>query len=172
MDYENISLIGFMGSGKSTVGKVLAGRIGFIFIDLDRIIELEMGIEIKDIFKNYGEKYFRNLESKVIEKVYKNKNCVFACGGGAVQRKKNVDILRKNSRVVYLNVSPEISLSRLKDVKDRPLINVDNREDIIRKMIKRRDMLYRESADIVVDNNGEDTRKTSKEILTRLDYLF
>jgi len=172
MDYENISLIGFMGSGKSTIGKIIADKIGFIFIDLDRIIELDKGMEIKDIFKSYGEKYFRDLESEVIKKVYKNKNCVFACGGGAVERKKNVDIIRKNSRVIYINVSPEVSLKRLKDVKDRPLIEVEDREEIIKKMIKRRDMLYRKCAHFIVDNNGEDPNKTSKEILNRLDYLF
>ncbi len=172
MDYENISLIGFMGSGKSTIGRILAGKMGFLFIDMDKIIELDKGMEIKDIFKEYGEDYFRDLESKVIKKIYKNKNCIFACGGGVVERKKNVDIIRRNSRVIYLNVSPENSSRRLKDAKDRPLIDVKNREEIIRKMVKRRDILYRKYAHIVIDNNREDPYKTSKEILARLKYLI
>jgi shikimate kinase len=172
MCYENISLIGFMGSGKSTVGRILADKVGFLYIDLDRIIELEKGISISDIFKEYGEKYFRDLESEVIKKVYKNKNCIFACGGGAVEKKKNMEIIRRNSRVAYLDVSPEVSLRRLEHVKDRPIIEVENREDTIRKLIKRRDALYRKYAHIVIDNNGDDPYKTAEAIIAGLANKF
>ncbi|MBU4482858.1 MAG: shikimate kinase, partial [Actinobacteria bacterium] len=72
MDFKNISLIGFMGSGKSTVGKILSKKLSFIFIDLDRVIELVEGKSIKDIFESNGEKYFRELETKVTGKIYKN----------------------------------------------------------------------------------------------------
>ncbi len=168
MCYENISLIGFMGSGKSTVGRILADKVGFLYIDLDRIIEVDKGISISDIFKEFGEKYFRDLESEVIRKVYKNKNCIFACGGGAVKKKKNMEIIRRNSRVVYLSVSPEVSFRRLEHVKDRPIIEVEDREDTIRKLIKRRDALYRKYAHIVIDNNGDDPYKTSEDIIAGL----
>jgi len=88
MDFKNISLIGFMGSGKSTIGEILAGRLGFIFIDLDRIIELSEEREIKDIFKRDGEKYFRELETKVTGKIYKNKKCIFAWGRCSKKKRK------------------------------------------------------------------------------------
>src|SRR4030042_2453534 len=163
MDFKNISLIGFMGSGKSTVGKVLAKKLGFIFIDLDRMIELNEDKEVRDIFKIYGEKYFRDLETKVIEKIYKNKNCVFACGGGVVKRKENMLIIRDNSVVIYLNISVEDAFCRLKSVKDRPLIDVENREETIEKMIKERDVLYRRYAHIIVKNDDDSPGRTSDE---------
>ena len=167
MDFKNISLIGFMGSGKSTVGKILAKRLGLLFIDLDRVIELDQEKEIRDIFRIYGEKYFRELETKVIKKIYKNKNCVFACGGGVVERKENMDIIRENSKVVYLNISAGNAFSRLKEVKDRPLIDVENKEKTIEKMIKERDVLYRKYAHIIVDNYNDNPEQTSDNILAR-----
>ena len=76
----NIAIIGFMGSGKSTVGEVLAERIGYNFFDLDKIIELTEGRTVNEIFLQNKEEYFRDIESKIIRKIIKNKNCVFACG--------------------------------------------------------------------------------------------
>jgi len=168
MDFKNISLIGFMGSGKSTVGEVLAKKLGFIFIDLDRVIELNEDKEVKDIFKIYGEKYFRDLETKVIKKIYKNKNCVFACGGGVIKKKENMLVIRDNSAVIYLNISAKNAFCRLKSVKDRPLIDVENREEAIEKMIKERDILYRRYAHIIVKNDNDSPGRTSDEILARL----
>ena len=122
MDYKNISLIGFMGSGKTTVGKILADRLNFLFIDLDKVIELAEDKTISEIFKSGGEKYFRDIESEVIKKIYINENCVFACGGGIVEREENMDFIKQNSLIVYLYVSPRQAFKRLKDVEDRPLL--------------------------------------------------
>jgi len=168
MDFKNISLIGFMGSGKSTVGKILAKKLGYLFIDLDRVIELDQEKEIRDIFKIYGEKYFRELETKVIKKIYKNKNCVFACGGGVVKRKENMGVIRENSIVIYLNISARDALYRLKEVKDRPLIDVENKEETIEKMMKERDILYRKYAHIIVNNDNNNPEQTSDKILAGL----
>ena len=164
-DYKNISLIGFMGSGKTTVGKILAKKLDFLFIDIDRVIELKDGRKISDIFRIYGEDYFRELEAEVIKKIYKNKNCVFACGGGVIERKENVKVIRENSFVVYLSISPGVAVKRLKDVTDRPLIEVQNREKVIREMITKRDSLYRECAHLVINNDDISPDKASEEIL-------
>lgn len=169
MNFRNISLIGFMGSGKTTVGRILAHKLGFLFIDLDRVIELEDGRKINDIFKIYGEDYFRELETKVIKKIYKNKNCVFACGGGAIKRKENMKIIRENSAVIYLNISPRIALKRLGDVKDRPLIEVEDREEVIKEMISKRNNLYHKYAHMIINNDDMDPKKASNEILRRLN---
>ena len=169
MNYRNISLIGFMGSGKTTVGRILADKLGFLFIDLDSVIELEDGRKINDIFKIYGEDYFRELETKVIKKIYKNKNCVFACGGGAIKRKENVKIIRENSAVIYLNISSRIALKRLGDVKDRPLIEVEDREEVIKDMISKRNNLYRKYAHMIINNDDIGPGKASNEILRRLN---
>ena len=165
MDFRNISLTGFMGCGKSTIGKILAKKLGLLFIDLDRVIELDQEKEIRDIFKIYGEKYFRELETSVINKIYRNKNCVFACGGGVVKRKGNMDIIRKNSLVVYLNVSIPGIIYRLKEAKDRPLVDVENKEETIEKMMKDRDVLYRKYAHIIINNDDDDSDRTVDMIL-------
>lgn len=168
MDFKNISLIGFMGSGKSTVGRILAKKLVLLFIDLDRVIELDQEKGVSDIFKIYGEEYFRELETKVIKKIYKNKNCVFACGGGVVKRKENMYIIRENSTVVYLKISGRDAFDRLKDARDRPLIDVENKKETIEKMIEERDILYKKYAHIIVDNDNNDPEQTSDRILARL----
>ncbi len=168
MDFKNISLIGFMGSGKSTIGKILAKKLGLLFIDLDRVIELDQEKEVSDIFKIHGEEHFRELETKVIKKIYKNKNCVFACGGGVVKRKENMCIIRRNSVVVYLKISGQNAFERLKDVRDRPLVDVKNKKETIEKMIKERDILYKKYAHITIDNDNNDPEQISDQILARL----
>ena len=165
MDFKNICLTGFMGSGKSTVGKLLAKKLGFTFIDLDRVIELAEGRKIKDIFRLKGEKYFRDLETKVTGKIYKNKNCVFACGGGIVKRKKNMDMIKSSSFNVYLSISIPDAIKRLKNVKDRPLIDVKDRDGTIEKMIKKREVLYRKYADLIIDNSRKKPGQASREII-------
>ena len=124
---ENISLIGFMGSGKTTIGKLLAERTGYLFIDLDRIIELSESKTINEIFTCSGEEYFREIESKIIKKVYFNNKCVFACGGGVILRGENMKLIRKNSTVFYLEISPREALNRLKGTSDRPLLQTSDK---------------------------------------------
>ncbi|MCL4415170.1 MAG: shikimate kinase, partial [Actinobacteria bacterium] len=142
MDFKNISLIGFMGSGKTTVGKILAKRLNFLFIDLDKVIEIAEDRKVSEIFKYGGEKYFRDVESEVIKKIYINENCVFACGGGVVERKENMDFIKKNSIIVYLSVSSGQAFERLKNAEDRPLLgdpsDLDSRKKTINNLISKR----------------------------------
>ncbi len=168
--HRNISLIGFMGSGKSTIGKILADKTNKLFIDLDRIIELSEGISIKEIFKLYGEKYFRDIENKAIIKVISNNNCIFACGGGVVNRVDNMTILRKNSLIIYLEISVESALRRLKDLNDRPLINVNNRENVIRSLITKRKKLYRKYSDIIINCDREDADRLTDILSNKLKH--
>jgi shikimate kinase len=168
MDFNNIYITGFMGSGKSTIGRILADKLRFKFIDLDRIIEIDQGKKIKDIFKLYGEKYFRDIETKVLEKTYKNKECVFACGGGVVERKQNMDIIRRSGVVVYLKISLRDAIRRLKYVKDRPLLEVSQREETIKKLLSKRDVLYRKYSDMAVSNTKRSAESTAEEIMARL----
>ena len=149
--YKNWSLIGFMGSGKTTVGNLLASRLHCLFLDIDSIIELYADKTISDIFKERGEEYFRKVESKVIKKIYVNKNCVFACGGGVVLKKENMKLIRERSTVIYLAVTPEKVLERLKNSKGRPLIEKENREKIIENLMNQRLQLYQDYSDITVD---------------------
>lgn len=168
MDFNNIYITGFMGSGKSTVGRILADKLGFKFIDLDRIIEIDQGKRIKDIFRLNGEKYFRDIETKVVEKTYKNKECVFACGGGIVERRQNIYIIKRSGVVVYLKISAGDALKRLKYVKDRPLLEVDQREKTIKELLSKRDVLYRKYSDLVVSNTKRSAEYAADEIIDRL----
>lgn len=145
-----------MGSGKSTVGLILAERLIFLFIDLDTIIELYEDMAIPEIFKKYGEKHFRDTESAVIAKVYRNKGCVFSCGGGVVLRSKNIKIIRKNSYVVHLDVSEEGVFNRLKTENTRPLLAGDDKKEKIGTLIRERKELYRNNCDLSI-NTDENT---------------
>lgn len=173
MNFNNISLIGFMGSGKTTVGRILSQKINFLFIDLDRIIEIAEGKSIPEIFKEKGEQYFRNIETEVIGKIYINKNCVFGCGGGIVERGENMNIIKRNSAVIYLNVSPPEAYERLKNVKNRPLLKTqsgkDDLREIINNLISRRDSLYRKYADFIVNTDKKKPVKIVGEILKKLE---
>jgi len=168
MDIKNISLIGFMGSGKSTIGNMLSKELKMLFIDIDRIIELSENKIIKDIFKAEGEKYFRNLESEVIKKIYSNKDCIFACGGGVVERVENMNIIKANSTVVYLYISAHEAYERLKFTEDRPLLEGKDRKEIIERLIKKRDVLYNKYADIKVDTMKIDSEKIIEDIMIKL----
>jgi shikimate kinase len=172
MNFNNISLIGFMGSGKTTVGRILSEKTNFLFIDLDRIIEIAEEKSIPEIFKEKGEKYFRNMETEVIGKIYINKNCVFACGGGVVEKGGNMNIIKSNSTVIYLNVSPTEAYNRLKNVKDRPLLETQNGKEgvkeIINNLISRRDLLYRKYADFIINTDKKKPEKIVGEILEKL----
>ena len=172
MDYKNISLIGFMGSGKTTVGKILAERLNFLFIDLDKVIELAEDKTISGIFKSGGEKYFRDIESEVIKKIYINKNCVFACGGGIVVRKENMDFIKQNSIIVYLYISPGQAFERLKDVENRPLLgdssDLDSRKEIISNLISKRDILYKNNSNFKINTDNKSPECITEEIVKRL----
>lgn len=151
---DNISLIGFMGSGKTTIGQILANKMDYLFFDLDRIIELSEGRSINEIFKSEDESYFRDAESKVIEKIFSNKHCIFACGGGVVLREENMGIINKKSQVVFLEISSQVALKRLENSSDRPLLEEKNREATIENLIDQRKILYNKYADIIINNTG------------------
>jgi shikimate kinase len=164
----NISLIGFMGSGKTTTGKILADRLNFLFIDLDNIIELSLNMPVSEIFEKHGEEYFRNTETNSIKKIYVNKNCVFACGGGVVVRWENIEIIKKNSTVIFLYVSPAIAFERLQNKNNRPLLKAPNRLNVITELMEKRDFLYRNASDLIFDTDFKNPEEVAVEILQRL----
>jgi len=164
---ENISLIGFMGSGKTTIGKLVAERTGYLFIDLDRIIELSESKTINEIFACSGEEHFREIESKIIKKVYSNNKCVFACGGGVILRGENMKLIRRNSMVFYLEVSPREALSRLEGTSDRPLIQAPDKLKNATALLESRDSMYKKYSDTIIKNEGSFTETAVNEILKK-----
>lgn len=167
---KNISLIGFMGSGKTTIGKILAERTGFLFVDIDKIIEYVSGKKISQLFENFGENYFRDIERKTAEKLYRNNtNCVFACGGGIFEAPENIEIIRKNSIVIFLNIDPDTAYERLKNSTDRPLLNkVSDLRSEINNLIDKRLKTYMENSDVRLDVSRKEPGYFADEILRKI----
>jgi shikimate kinase len=166
MNKSNVSLTGFMGSGKSTVGRILSLKLGKLFVDLDEIIEISLGRKITEIFQNSGEKYFRDAESNVIEKIYLNSGCVFSCGGGVILRDKNMQVIKANSAVIYLDVSAINAVERLKHFGDRPLLQSEDRYDRASELLSSRIDLYRKYSDFIADTNGMEPEEVAKTIIS------
>ncbi|MBC7333488.1 MAG: shikimate kinase [Actinobacteria bacterium] len=171
MKIRNLSLIGFMGSGKTTVGSILSKRTGFLFVDIDEVIEWIEGRTVGEIFDTCGEEYFRNLEARIVKKIYNNQNCVFACGGGVIKRKENINVIKKNSFVVYLYVSPPVAYKRLEKEETRPLLRVDDRKKAIETILKERERLYKSCADLIVDTDNKEPEQIADEILQILQNI-
>ncbi|UCC90834.1 MAG: shikimate kinase [Dehalococcoidia bacterium] len=165
----NIALIGFMGTGKTAVGKALAERLDKKFIELDSLIERKAGKTIPEIFNQDGEIAFRELEIEVTKEVAEKKNAVIACGGGVVLNKINIDRLRKESLIVYLTASPKIILKRTSnDTEERPLLKVANPTLTIQELLRFRKPFYERAADIKIDTSKLDVEAIVEQIINKL----
>jgi shikimate kinase len=167
----NIILIGFMTSGKTTVGKKLADRLSFGYCDIDARIEQSAGLSIPDIFTQRGEDYFRKLESNQLKKLQKETNLVIATGGGIVINSKNRALLKKIGTVVYLRVTPEDVLERVGDYRTRPLLNHDDpkkRRQVVDELLAKREPWYVESADLVLDSHTGHPEQNVEDIVQYL----
>jgi len=165
----NIALIGFMGTGKTAVGKALAQKLDKQFIELDLSIEQRAGKSIPDIFQQDGEIAFRELEIDATREVSQGRNSVIACGGGIVLNKINIDRLRESSRMVFLTASPRAILKRTSgEPGQRPLLEVDNPTQTIRELSKFREPFYQRAADITIDTSKLNVNSVAEEIISRL----
>ena len=165
----NIALTGFMGTGKTAVGQLLAKKLGRKFIELDSLIERQAGKSIPDIFQQDGEIAFRELEIEVTREVSKGRNLVIACGGGVVLNKINVDRLKENAIIVYLTASPGVILKRVANEEgQRPLLEVDNPTLTIREMLRFRKPFYEGAADIIINTSRLDIDAVAEQIISRL----
>ncbi len=150
---KNIVLCGFMGSGKSKIGVALATKLNMKFVDTDEVIQEQENLKISEIFKNFGEEYFRNLETKLIEKLSDEEGMVIALGGGLAANPKNHVFLKKCGKIVLLDCGIEETLKRISGDKTRPL-TAGGAEDIIKRYNERRPV-YKSIAHIVIDSSGE-----------------
>lgn len=164
----NVALYGFMGVGKSTVGKALSERLGYGFVDMDEMIERRAGVKIKDIFAAEGEKGFRALEKEVAKEMAKRDRQVIACGGGAILDPENVEALRSNSVLVLLTASIDEIVERTRDSDVRPLLNVDDARAEAEALLRKRMPLYLEAADFVMDTTGASPTQLAAEIAAAL----
>ena len=148
---DNIALIGFMGSGKTTIGKLLAKTMEMKFVDIDKIIEATEKKSINDIFKEKGQIYFRDLERKIILQESSRNNCVIATGGGSILDNENVKSLQETSFIVFLDASIECLYLRLKDNTTRPILNdAEDKKQLIEELLEKRKFLYQISANFII----------------------
>jgi shikimate kinase len=146
-----IALVGLPGSGKSTIGRQLARRLGLVSFDTDHVIEQRLGCSIREYFEREGEEKFRDIEQSVIDDLTLTHNGVLSTGGGSVLRQANREHLHTRCQVVYLRSTPEEIFRRLRHDMQRPLLQVDDPLTRLRDLFAIRDPLYRETAHFVVE---------------------
>ena len=150
----NIFLIGFMGAGKSTIARTLQRELGFPLVEMDERIVQEQGMSINDIFAQYGEAHFREIESQLVVDLGKQEPSIVSCGGGVVVRPENTQNMKKSGRIVLLKASPETIFERVKNSTDRPILNGHMNVEYIAELMEKRRVLYEEAADITIQTDG------------------
>ena len=169
---HNIYLTGFMGTGKSTVSRILAGALGFEEIDTDAEIARQQGRSIKEIFAAEGEGYFRSLETGILDDIKNMKPCIVSCGGGMVMRSENVRKIKETGKVVLLSASPETIYLHVKDSTNRPLLNGNMNIPYIKKLMDERMPKYLDAADVVIVTDGLNPKEVADKIVeTYLKYI-
>ncbi len=149
---KNVYLVGFMGTGKTVVGKLLADELGREFIEMDALIEKEQKKSISRIFAEEGEAYFRGLEHKLLKNLSLKSDLIVSCGGGLVCNPANLALLKKSGVLICLSASAEEISQRTKKHTSRPLLNVNNRIEKIKELLEKRKSCY-DQADYKVDTD-------------------
>jgi shikimate kinase len=156
---RNIYLVGFMGTGKTSVARVVARKRKCRFLDLDELIELKEKRIISDIFAKYGEPYFRKAEKKILREVCREDDFVVACGGGIVLDKDNIAIMKRTGVIICLRASPKAILERTSAAGNRPLLNVADPKKQIELLLKLREPYY-----ALADKKIETSKLSVKEV--------
>lgn len=156
---HNLVLIGLMGAGKTSVGRHLAQHLGWEFLDTDHVLEQRCGADIPWIFDIEGEAGFRRRETEVLEDLCQYENTVIATGGGIVLSERNRSLLKTCGTVVYLSATPEQLYARVAHDTHRPLLQVENPLAVLAKLLKEREPLYLEVADLVMPSESNRSAK-------------
>ncbi|WP_300427881.1 shikimate kinase AroK [Thalassolituus sp.] len=165
---KSVFLIGPMGAGKSTIGRLLSQELRFEFHDSDKVIEQRCGADIPWIFEKEGEQGFREREEQVIDELTQLSGIVLATGGGAVMREQNRMHLGSRGTVVYLCTSVDQQLARTARDRNRPLLQTEDPEAVLRNLFATRDPLYRSVADIIIETDQRNPRWVVQELKKRL----
>lgn len=166
---SSVALIGFMGTGKTAVGKMLAEKLGKDFIELDAEIVKKAGKSIPEIFRDDGEIRFREIEIEAVKDIAGRKNCIVACGGGIVLNTINVFRLKQECVIVCLTALPGVILERTStDKNSRPLLAVAEREKQVLDLLEYRRPFYERAADITIDTSAIDVPGVVRKIVDAL----
>ena len=149
----NISLIGMMGSGKTSIGELLSKLLNMSFVDTDEQIIKSEKTSINQIFAQKGETYFREIETATLKNVLNFNNQIISTGGGIIKSDENLSLLKEKSVVFYLKASPDILFERIKNNKERPLLNVENMKDKIKTILQERISQYEKAQYIIVTDD-------------------
>lgn len=170
-----IFLTGFMGSGKSTIGPILANTIGYDFVDVDRLIERKANARVVEIFEREGEQRFRDLEQEVLRELTERGECVVSLGGGTIANEQNFDFIRRNGVIVYLQLTADEIFQRVRHRPDRPLLwdgsgkllTAEQLQERIRMLLSDRERFYNR-ADVIVPSDRRRVGATVDEIVRQL----
>lgn len=166
---KSIVLIGFMGSGKTTVGIKLSYKMRMVVEDTDKMIECKKDMSISDIFASQGESAFRDMETELLKELSEKKTCnIYSVGGGTPIREENRALLKKIGNVVFLRIKPETVFKRLQNDTSRPLLQGDNPMEKIQNLMEQRKSYYEDAADVIIDVDDKSTDEIVNEIV---DYV-
>jgi shikimate dehydrogenase len=169
---KNISLIGFMGTGKSTVAEGIAKLTALPYVDIDKVIEEKAGVSISEIFEVKGEEAFRQMERKEIANMGDLSGTIISCGGGAILNEANRDLLRRNSLVIWLWANIDTVLERVGSDNGRPLLRAPNNKSDIKRMIDMRAPLYACTSDMIVKTDGLEPDEIIRKIYEETDKFL
>ena len=167
-NFMNLVLIGFMGTGKSTVAAYLSCQYGMEIVEMDEVLARQEGMSIPEIFQVHGEPYFRNLETELLKKLQNCQNKIISCGGGAALREENVKEMKKNGKVALLTASPETILDRTKTDTSRPLLKDRKTPESIASLMQQRQEKYLAAADFVISTDHKSVAEICEEIAKEL----
>lgn len=168
-ELPSVFLVGPMGAGKTTIGRLLAKQLGRAFVDSDWYIESQTGADIPWIFAKEGEAGFRERETRAIDELTQKKQIVLATGGGAVMCADNREFLQQRGIVVYLNAPVDVQMARTAKDKSRPLLQQPNPRKILQELYSARDPLYRQVADIILPTGHTYPRHMVNQLLQQLE---
>ncbi|MBL8014175.1 MAG: shikimate kinase [Candidatus Omnitrophica bacterium] len=166
---KNLVLIGFMGTGKSSIARILSRKLGVPMVSIDDLIENREGKKIAEIFKDSGESYFRSVESQVVRDVANHESAVIDCGGGVVLNPQNMLALKKSGVLIHLTCGPEEILRRIKLQPQRPLLDVADPLAKINELLQERQPYYSQ-ADISMDTTDGALEKAAEEIIKKVRH--
>jgi len=165
---RSIVLIGFMGTGKSLVGKVLEQHTGFRRFDTDEIISSRLKMPIEKIFSTHGEEHFRDLETETLRSLSAEEPAIIVTGGGIVIRSENVDLLKGLGAVAWLDAGEATLRTRIHRLSDRPLLRTANPKATLSELLEAREPLYRNAADLRVDVSRKNPEEIAELILKNI----
>lgn len=165
---NNIMLIGFMGSGKTTVSHELSRQMRMPEVDMDAYIVTYAGKSIPDIFAEFGEDVFRDIETACLKEILQTTGQIVSCGGGAVLRDENVKYMKRNGVIVLLTAEPETIYKRVRYSTDRPILNGHMNIGYIKELMEKRKPRYTEVADLVIETDRKDISAVAGEIILKI----